>query len=74
MSGDTDLAPAVRTAKQLFPKKHLFFAFPYNRKNNQLSQLAPGSFTIGGRQYTKHQYPDPYILSTGKSVSKPASW
>jgi len=31
MSGDTDLAPAVRLAKQLFPEKTIGFAFPYGR-------------------------------------------
>ena len=44
VTGDTDLAPAVRTAHRLFPSKKILFAFPPYRKNRELAQLAPGSF------------------------------
>ncbi|MCF8052850.1 MAG: NYN domain-containing protein [Desulfobacterales bacterium] len=74
MTGDTDLAPAVRTAKRLFPAKKIIFAFPFARKNNELAKLAAGSFTIHKKQYAKHQFPDPYILSNGSLVPKPSSW
>ena len=74
MTGDTDLAPAVKTANRLFPDKQVIFSFPYKRKNKELEQLAPGSFMISKKQYVKHQFPDPYILSGGISVHKPASW
>jgi uncharacterized LabA/DUF88 family protein len=30
LTGDTDLAPAVRTAQKHFPAKKVVFAFPYN--------------------------------------------
>ena len=52
VTGDTDLAPPVRTAKTLFPHKDLIFAFPYKRMNNILKQLAPGSFNIN-RTYAR---------------------
>jgi len=74
LTGDTDIAPAVRTTMRLFPKKSIIFAFPYKRKNRELSLLAPGSFTISSKQYVRHQFPDPYILMSGKKISKPASW
>jgi len=31
MTGDTDLAPAVRTCKRVYANKLIFFAFPYKR-------------------------------------------
>jgi uncharacterized LabA/DUF88 family protein len=37
VTGDTDLAPAVRTVKRLFPDKTITFIFPYKRKNKELS-------------------------------------
>nr|VFK34032.1 MAG: NYN domain-containing protein [Candidatus Kentron sp. MB]VFK76205.1 MAG: NYN domain-containing protein [Candidatus Kentron sp. MB] len=46
ITGDTDLAPAVRTCKRLFPKKGILFAFPYRRENTELSKISPESFTL----------------------------
>ena len=74
MSGDTDLAPAVRTSRVLFPKKKIIFAFPFARKNKELSALAPGSFAIGKKQYATYQFPNVVTLKNGKQIQKPASW
>lgn len=74
VTGDTDLAPAVKTAKKLFAEKKVVFAFPYKRKNDELAKLAPGSFKIDKRQYVKYQFPTPYVLSDGSKVYKPSNW
>ena len=74
ITGDTDLAPAVETAKRLFPDKSIIFAFPYRRKNDELAQMAPGSFKIHTSSYSKHQFPDPLTLSDGATIPKPSGW
>jgi uncharacterized LabA/DUF88 family protein len=74
MTGDTDLAPAVKTAKALFPKKEIVFAFPYKRKNRELAKLSTTSFHIGKNNYVKHQFADPFILPNGKKIHKPSTW
>lgn len=74
VTGDTDLAPAVRTANKLFTNKKVVFAFPYKRKNQELAKLAPNSFEINKKQYVKHQFPDPYVLSDGSIIHKPSTW
>ena len=74
VSGDTDLAPAVNTAKGLFPDKRVIFAFPGGRKNKSLINVAPGSFKMKSSQYLKFQFPDPYCCADGKLISKPATW
>lgn len=74
ISGDTDLAPAVRVARKLCPEKSIFFMFPAYRKNKELAQLCPGSMSIKAKQYQKHQFPDPYVLKGGTKISKPISW
>lgn len=71
VTGDTDLRPAVETAQNLFPKKEIRFAFPYKRYSAELKQIAPTSFNIGKRNYAKHQLPNPYIDSAGRSINKP---
>ena len=73
-TGDTDLAPAVKTVKKLFPDKYIIFAFPYNRKSEELAMLAPGSFKIRKGRYIKHQFQNPFELSNGTKIFKPPSW
>jgi uncharacterized LabA/DUF88 family protein len=74
ITGDTDLAPAIRTARRIFPAAKVRFAFPYRRQSSELASLAPGSFGIRKEQYTKHQFPDPFVLTDGTRIPKPPSW
>lgn len=74
LTGDTDIAPAVRTSFLLFPDKEIWFAFPYKRMNNELNRLVKKSIKISRDHYTKYQFPDPFVLPDGTPVSKPSSW
>jgi uncharacterized LabA/DUF88 family protein len=75
ISGDTDLAPAVRTSLTLFKSKQVCFAFPFNRKMKELSKLSTlASFSISAANYQNHLLPDPYILNDGQKISKPSKW
>jgi len=74
ITGDTDLAPAVKTAKHVFSYKDIIFAFPYKRKSDELAKIASSSFKIHKRNYIQHQFPDPLTLSDGTIISKPSGW
>ncbi|MDI6807549.1 MAG: NYN domain-containing protein [Candidatus Eisenbacteria bacterium] len=74
MTGDTDLAPAVRVCKRMFPSKLVFFAFPYKRTNRELAGLAPESFSIKLKAYLRNQFPDPLVLPDGTAIQKPSNW
>jgi len=74
VTGDTDLAPAVRTCQRIFPAVSVCFAFPYRRHNAELKQLCPASFNISSGSYLKHQYPDEFQLANGQPVTKPLQW
>ena len=74
VTGDTDLAPAVRNAARIFPEKEVSFAFPYKRKNKELASITNNSFLIRKEGYAKHQFDDPHILPTGRNISKPVNW
>jgi len=74
MTGDTDLAPAVRTCTRLFPALHFLFAFPYRRSNDELKSIAPDSFSIKLRTCLQHQLPDPLVLPDGTEIYKPPTW
>lgn len=74
MTGDTDLIPAVKTVKRLFPEKGLRFVFPYRRYNSELAEIAPNSFKIHKDTYVQHQFSDPVVLPDGTPVQKPIGW
>lgn len=74
MTGDTDLAPAIKTAKLLYPGKTIIFIFPFGRRNKELAQIASNSFNMHVQSYKRHQFPDPVVLSDGTQIFKPAGW
>jgi uncharacterized LabA/DUF88 family protein len=74
VSGDTDLAPAIRAARSLFRDSRICIAFPYRRKNAELAVLADKYFHIRHRQYAVHQFPDLVKLPGGRQVKKPIGW
>ncbi len=74
VTGDTDLAPAVRMAADVFPDKTICFAFPYKRKNKELAAITSMSFRIKKERYAAHQFPDLYTGVSGRTISKPTNW
>lgn len=73
VTGDTDVAPAVRTARRLYPGREICFAFPWNRKLKELEKLADSCFSMDRKHYAAHQFPDPFIIAT-RTFPKPPSW
>jgi uncharacterized LabA/DUF88 family protein len=74
VSGDTDLLPAIRTARRLFPAVRVAVCFPFRRQNVDLKQAVSHSFKVRKEQYAKHQFPDPVVLPNGRTIDKPALW
>lgn len=74
ISGDTDIAPAVRTALKIVPNADIWFAFPPGRKNRELADITGKSIDIKGKALAQHQLPNPYILSNGVVINKPTEW
>lgn len=74
VTGDTDIVPAIKTSKTLFPGKSIRFVFPYGRTSGELGKLAPGSFDIHPQQYLRHQFTNPFRLPNGTTINKPPSW
>jgi len=74
VSGDTDLAPAIRAAKRLATPVRLCSVFPFGRHNRELESLVDRSFKMSDATYAAHQLPDPLVLPNGKTLRKPATW
>jgi uncharacterized LabA/DUF88 family protein len=73
MTGDTDIAPAVRYVKQRYPAKRRCFLFPYKRKNDELARLG-FACRISKEHYQRYQFPDSVTLKDGSRRVKPTSW
>ncbi|MBN1561374.1 NYN domain-containing protein [candidate division KSB1 bacterium] len=72
LTGDTDVEPAYRTAKSLFPEKEIYFMLPFKRHNSEL--MAYGKyFVLKAKHYTKHQFL-PVVTIDGKEITKPEQW
>ena len=74
VTGDTDLIPAIETARRVSPSVDIRFAFPFNRKSDALRVIAPKSFKLKTGHYKAFQFPDPVRLEDGTIISKPVSW
>jgi uncharacterized LabA/DUF88 family protein len=74
VSGDTDLLPAIRTARRLYPDKQVWVAFPHGRYNAELAEAADNSITIKRKKYAQHPLADPVVLPDGRKARKPAVW
>ena len=74
ITGDTDVVPAVKTAQKIFPDKEVVFLMPYKRHNRELANLVSKHFDISSSNYTKHQFPDPFITKKKKEIHKPSTW
>lgn len=74
VSGDTDLLPAIRTARRLYPAVQIAVCFPFRRHNADLKQAVARSFKVRKEQYARHQLPDPVVLPSGRLLHKPPKW
>ncbi|WP_206447765.1 NYN domain-containing protein [Agrococcus sp. KRD186] len=73
ISGDSDLAPAVRAARRLRPSLFSVAAFPPKRKSKELQRLMPASFVLGSGRIKAAQLPDSFTEGTS-TFQRPVHW
>lgn len=73
LTGDTDIAPAIRTANTLYPKTSVGVVFPFKRHNRDLERLVSFHVRISAQLYATHQFPNP-VIAGHKRIDKPGSW
>lgn len=74
VTGDTDVAPAIRTAHLLYPTAQIGVAFPFGRHNHALQRLASRHANISAQLYRAHQFPPTIVTGKGRTIVKPPSW
>lgn len=74
VSGDTDIMPAIRAARRMYPGQQVGVAFPYKRHNNILRDAVDVYFRIRARHYAKHILPNPVLAAGGREIHCPTEW
>lgn len=74
VTGDSDLTPALRTARLNFPTLPLYCGLPYGRSSFDLRNAVDVCFKIRKERYAACQLPSPFRLADGRCVEKPAHW
>ena len=74
VSGDTDLLPALQTARRLRPELRLYCLFPPYRANQAFRRFIDADFKISPRKLPGHLLADPVVTPDGRHIAKPASW
>jgi|HubBroStandDraft_3_1064219.scaffolds.fasta_scaffold77392_2 hypothetical protein len=75
ISADSDLCPAIRTARSLNPGRGMIAAFPPRRSSFEIRSLIRGAFTIGAVDLRNSLLPHAVAdLSTGPVHKRPGKW
>jgi len=78
ISGDSDLAPAVKTVKLIAPNKKVIVYVPANNKvrgaAKELRNSSDRHKTLPNNLLSKAQFPDQLPDSKGGIIRKPLSW
>ena len=74
VTGDTDMAPAIRAARRAFVEKRIGILFPYGRSHDELRRLTDVHRRTSLKQCFAFQLPDPLVTSGGRNIAKPTKW
>lgn len=74
ISADSDLCPAVRETKALFPAKRIVVAFPPERHSAELKRVTDGYVFIGDDKIRRAQLPNEVVTKAGVVLRRPKHW
>ncbi|HRK00938.1 MAG TPA: NYN domain-containing protein [Ignavibacteria bacterium] len=74
ISGDSDLIPPIKAVQNQFPDKRIVVAFPPERFNKSVKEVAKGSFIIGKSKLQNSLFPDELMSKSGFLLKKPTEW
>jgi len=75
ITADSDLCPAIRTARALNPGRGMIAAFPPRRSSFEIRSLIPGAFTIAAADLRNSQLPETVSgTAAGLIHKRPSKW
>jgi hypothetical protein len=75
ISADSDLCPAIRTARSLNSRRGMIAAFPPRRSSFEIRSLIRGAFTVAAVDLRNSLLPDTVNdPATGRTYKRPGKW
>lgn len=74
ITGDSDLVPPIKSIHKIYPNKRVFIAFPPNRSNINVRNVAKGSIVIGRKKLLDAQFPNKVTKRDGFVLKRPSLW
>lgn len=74
ITGDTDLRPAIYTARRLFPENTVGIITPFLRHTTEMQECGDFHFKVSQKLVQSAQFPAQIRLSDGRVLVKPPGW
>lgn len=74
VTNDKDLVPAIKIAKDSFPRKKISVLFPMGRKADELKQVCDSYIYTKTKHLKRSQFPEEVTLPNGIVLSRPTTW
>lgn len=74
VSGDSDMAPAIRSVRRIAPSKRLVAVFPPRRSSVTLKGAVDATLNIFDKVPERHQLPDKVQAADGTFFERPHHW
>ena len=74
VSADSDLCPAIRTARALNRARGMIAAFPPGRSSFEIRSQIPGAFTIAAADLRNSLLPETVTGPAGQAYKRPGKW
>ena len=74
ISGDSDIVPAIKAVRDLFPTKEIGVVVPIGRRAEDLKQASDFHFRMKERQLRRSQLPDVIDCGSLGQIRRPQSW
>ena len=74
VSGDSDMAPAIRSVRRIAPSKRLVAVFPPKRSSVTLKGAVDATLNIFDKVPERHQLPEKIQAADGTVVERPVHW
>jgi uncharacterized LabA/DUF88 family protein len=74
VSADSDMCPAVRSARTVAPDRQVVAVFPPRRSSMELTHTANHAVKIFDRAPRRHQLPTTVIAASGSKYHRPEYW
>jgi len=74
ITGDTDLRPAINTARRLYPQTTIGIITPFLRHTTEMQECGDFHFKVSQKLVQASQFPNPFVLADGRVLTRPPGW